>query len=216
MSETDIVQVLIARAANGDKESAKAADEIVRLRWIISCHDTKQAAGSSRPQRAEIMWKALNPKIRVRTHGLPFHEKVKARIAVEDVTDCWVWQGACGVNGYGVLRRGPGGKPAYCHRIMYEHAYGPVPEGHVVMHACDNRRCVNPNHLTSGTHRDNMVDMARKGRSTSTTLTDSDVMEIHRLKDNGETLMSIAHRFGISFSSAQDIVSGRRWGWIKA
>lgn len=75
---------------------------------------------------------------------------------------CWEWTGA--TNGrYGELRLSRSRK-VYAHRLMYELLRGPVPAGHVVMHACDRPLCVNPLHLTTGTQAENLADMRRKGR----------------------------------------------------
>lgn len=210
--ETDIVDTLLIRGAAGDAACKEAATEILRLRRVVG----ERASKRKREHDFRQLWKALNPKLRVRTHGLPFHEKVKARTVVDEATGCWVWQGGCSFNGYGRLRSGPGGKATYCHKIMYDHYHGPLPEGHVVMHTCDNRRCVNPDHLRSGTHKENMLDMVQKGRSTSNLLTEKDVREIHRLSENGVPTYEIAHSYCVSHTAVYDILCGRRWGWIKA
>lgn len=74
---------------------------------------------------------------------------------------CWVWT-ASGKNGYGCLD----GK--YAHRLSYQWHKGEIPEGMQVMHSCDNRLCVNPDHLSLGTNKDNSNDMMAKGRHRTT------------------------------------------------
>lgn len=56
------------------------------------------------------------------------------------------------------------GRRMGAHRAAYMEAHGEIPEGLHVMHSCDNRRCINPDHLSAGTRSDNMQDCARKGR----------------------------------------------------
>ena len=210
MGETDIVQILMLRADAGDADCSAAASEILRLRRIAGLHEgprkrTRDFSGRS---------KAINPGLRVYTRGMPFHEKVKARTVVDETTGCWVWQGGCCGNGYARLRWGPGGKATTCHRIMYEHYYGPIPNGLVVMHTCDNRRCVNPEHLQAGTQGDNMRDMFKKGRCTRSVLTEDEVREIRRQSENGVPNQTIANNFCVSPATTYNITSGRAWAWV--
>jgi len=75
---------------------------------------------------------------------------------------CWPWRGPSNPRGYGRLRFE--GRKSYVHRAVYETFFGPIPAGLVVMHVCDNPKCVRPSHLRVGTQIENMRDMAMKGR----------------------------------------------------
>src|SRR5690606_6189427 len=84
-------------------------------------------------------------------------------------------------------------------RYIYEECFGAIPEGHVVMHKCDNTKCINPEHLNVGTQSDNVRDMFNKGRykrrkpwpkgekSGRAKLTEEQVREIKKRLKNGET-----------------------------
>lgn len=73
---------------------------------------------------------------------------------------CWEWQGAVSAIGYGRFSlRKPDGTfgPGYAHRWAYQHYIGAIPVGQEIDHLCRNRRCCNPEHLRTVTHRENML-----------------------------------------------------------
>lgn len=74
---------------------------------------------------------------------------------------CWLWEGYVR-SGYGRLRQ------KSVHRLAWEDANGPIPNGMSVLHRCDVRLCCNPDHLFVGTNADNNRDMSSKGRNGQT------------------------------------------------
>jgi len=83
---------------------------------------------------------------------------------VPDIGPCWLWSGA--VNGWGYGHFRAHGKHYVAHRFSYQIAFGAI-SAPCVCHRCDNPRCIRPEHLFLGTHRDNALDMMRKGRHAS-------------------------------------------------
>jgi hypothetical protein len=80
---------------------------------------------------------------------------------------CWIWTGAIKKpdrrnGGYGIFN--VKGRSIRAHKFSYEWFYGKVPDGKVILHSCDERRCVAPGHLVLGTASGNMEDAMKKGR----------------------------------------------------
>lgn len=90
-------------------------------------------------------------------------ERFWTKVEVRDRDGCWLWCGARDSRGYG--RFWTGGWQPMAHRVAWALHHKTCPGDSVVLHTCDNPRCVNPAHLEIGTQRQNLKDMARKGRA---------------------------------------------------
>lgn len=131
--------------------------------------------------------------------------------------DCWIWQGAIHSRDwqYGSLSVLGRGKRFLAHRFIWMVLHGPIPEGLYVCHACDNPKCVNPEHLWLGSPRENTRDMVRKGRDGwERKLTAEKVREIRLRHSEGETGASLARRFGIAECTVGRVIRRKAWAHV--
>jgi hypothetical protein len=93
-------------------------------------------------------------------------ERLQRRVVLDE-NGCWNWQGALW-NGYGRVNVGSRAngtrQSTSAHRTSYIVFVGLIPNDKEICHRCDNRRCINPDHLFVGTRKDNMQDCLAKGR----------------------------------------------------
>ena len=105
-----------------------------------------------------------------------------ARVERRSPDECWPFQGSINRSlGYGTIKFER--VFDYAHRVAYRLTYGEIPEGQVVRHACDNRRCCNPRHLSLGTHGDNMDDMVEHNRHRRQASRESLLKEVEAAED---------------------------------
>ena len=109
------------------------------------------------------------------------------------------------------------------HKAAYMAYHGDIPEGMVVMHKCDIRLCINPDHLMLGTCADNNRDCSRKGRTpdrrgeknTQAKLSRADIIESLEMLQSGMSQREVARRFGICQQHVSEIATGKQWNGIR-
>lgn len=147
---------------------------------------------------------------------------------VNKTDSCWLWEaGVFKGNGYGQFRVGD--KKMKAHRVAYILIKGEIPEDKILCHSCDNRICVNPNHLTPADHKYNTMDMQKKGRANrnvpkpnqrgsknhASKLSEDDVSAIIALKKLGYSYKAIAEEYNVSISAIAQIIRGKKWQHVR-
>ncbi len=142
-----------------------------------------------------------------------------------DKTDtCWNWTAGKNTGGYGHFWLK--GKDAVASRVSWELLNGPIINNLCVLHKCDNKTCVNPDHLFLGTNKENTEDMFKKGRQPKNTgakgeahydakLTKEQVLEIRDLYSKGNTThRKLSKQFGVNPSQIGKIIRKIYWKHI--
>ena len=139
---------------------------------------------------------------------------------IDTTVGCWLWTGALQNknSGYGVINIA--GRKEYAHRLIWMLLNGPIPDGKLICHHCDEPRCVRPSHLYAGTQKQNVADMFRRGRantargerSGSSKLTAEVVLQIRRIySGGGVSQRAVAKMFDIGKSQVNCIVNRTYW-----
>jgi predicted XRE-type DNA-binding protein len=153
-------------------------------------------------------------------------DKFWSKVDIQTPDKCWEWQGSCTPQGYGQCWIPEIGYIG-AHRMAYILTMGPIPDGLLIYHHCDNPSCVNPDHLFCGTHADNQADCKAKGRQfnggseahrgeINSKLTENEIREIRLLlKEGRQTHQEIAIKYRISKVAIDQISSGQNWKWFE-
>lgn len=139
-----------------------------------------------------------------------------------DENDCWNWTGSK-TNGYGEMRIKNVNHRA--HRLAWELTHGPIPDGLVICHHCDNPACCNPAHLFVGSHADNVADKVRKGRGRCGALRGEDAPWAKLTADQvrairaeyeagGVTQVALGKRYGVDHTLISLIVRRKKWSHL--
>jgi len=146
------------------------------------------------------------------------------------MSDCVLWSRSVSSTGYGQTWRD--GKSVGAHRVAYEQAHGPIPKGAMVLHKCDVKQCVNPDHLYVGTAKENARDAIERGQiatgdrhgtktrpdrtlrgsnKPNARLTPEQVAEIREIYKPRPTLDAIASKYGTTRSTISRIIRGEAY-----
>jgi len=221
---------LLASFGYRDDDQGSTHAELVQLTRSCNCaigpKDVESLLANGRkdePSRFQRAW------ITRRTATTP---ETRFWSKVEITKTCWNWVGSRHKSGYGDFCGIFAGRAVRCvvHRLAWELMRGPIPIGMIICHRCDNRSCVNPEHLFLGTHWDNTHDCIAKGRfkhdmshirkvygedKPGAKLTEAKVVRIRQLREDGCSWPRIANEMHVSPALCRAVVARQCWKHVQ-
>ena len=126
---------------------------------------------------------------------MTYAQRLLAYSKTDDRTGCMEWQRCLHRDGYGKVCYQ--GKAQWAHRVAWQVWRGEIPNGMHVLHRCDNRKCINPDHLFIGTNEDNISDCAAKGRG-AICIPKIPASAAREICDRRFTGVALARKYGVS------------------
>lgn len=147
-----------------------------------------------------------------------------AKVDKSAPSGCWVWLANRNNKGYGLFRPGGTAGKQLAHRLSFAETYGAIPPKRLVLHSCDNPRCVNPAHLRLGDHRENTKDMDARGRrvtnarrgetNPASLLSDAEVSDLRSKYVSGVPFSDLVETFSLPLASIKEYCWGKSFAHL--
>ena len=179
----------------------------------------------SAAKNAGLCWAHRSRLRRYGSFDLPkkksLFEMFAESVEVDEPDKCWLWTGNVSTTKLPYGRLNTGCKSYAAHRLSYEFLNGPIPNDALVLHHCDNARCVNPHHLYAGDYKQNAIDRSvRKpnsyavgSRAAQAKLTDDQVISI---RQDGRSCYALAKQYGVSPGLISMVKNRKVWKHLGA
>lgn len=148
-------------------------------------------------------------------------KKIHKRLLQKSIKNngCIEFTGKLDKGGYGVIsfKNGDINRPYRAHRAMFYCVHGFIDDNKLILHSCNNRKCINIDHLRLGTYQDNSDDainsnrLPRGEKCYHATMTLNDVKAIRKFYKNGETIKNISTLLKLNYCNVWNVAKNKTW-----